>query len=398
MRVYRRDFAGPTRGVRPTPQGGLCVEAAVARTGVLEYSDGTRTWREYRPEEEVFAADSLATLRGATVTNEHPEKLVTPDTFTAVSRGHADGAVRKDGNLVVTDLMVQDAELCRLVLAGERREVSCGYTCEVEHVPGVTPEGERYDAIQRRIRHNHVALLAPGEGRSGPEVSLRMDGAAVHVRRIDAAKGQSMKRTIKIRGVEYRLDGDDKAIDEKKIADAQDAIDGVEKKCDADGAELAAVKDALMKALQTVAGLEAKMAAASAATPAPVTEDMVPEDVQDAIIAKRGTLRADAAKVLGAEVKLDGLKADEIRKRVVAKALPNVKLDGLSADTLRGMYEAVVAGAATRNDALAAARGPLGNEGGTTRADADDATPAGLARRTENAWKGAPTFTVNGSR
>jgi len=396
--VYRRDFAGPTRGVRPTPQGGLCVEAAVARTGVLEYSDGTRTWREYRPEEEVFAADSLATLRGATVTNEHPEKLVTPDTFTAVSRGHADGAVRKDGNLVVTDLMVQDAELCRLVLAGERREVSCGYTCEVEHVPGVTPEGERYDAIQRRIRHNHVALLAPGEGRSGPEVSLRMDGAAVHVRRIDAAKGQSMKRTIKIRGVEYRLDGDDKAIDEKKIADAQDAIDGVEKKCDADGAELAAVKDALMKALQTVAGLEAKMAAASAATPAPVTEDMVPEDVQDAIIAKRGTLRADAAKVLGAEVKLDGLKADEIRKRVVAKALPNVKLDGLSADTLRGMYEAVVAGAATRNDALAAARGPLGNEGGTTRADADDATPEGLARRTADAWKSKPTMTVNGSR
>lgn len=400
MRVYRRDFAGPTRGVRPTPQGGLCVEAAVARTGVLEYSDGQRTWREYRPAEEVFAEDSLATLRGATVTNDHPEKLVTPDTFAAVSRGHAQDGIRRDGNLVVADLMVQDAELCRLVQAGERREVSCGYTCEVEHVPGVTPDGEKYDAIQRRIRHNHVALLAPGEGRSGPEVSLRMDGAAVQVRRIDAAKGLSMKKTIKVRGQEFRLDADDKdgQVDEKKVAMAQDAVDDVVKKADADGAELAAVKDALMGALQKVAALEAKQAAASAATPPAVTEEMVPEDVQDSILAKRGALVTQARAVLGAEVKLDGLKADEIRRQVVAKAHPEMKLDGLSADTLRGMYEVVVASASTRNDALGAARAPLGAEDPTTRKDAADATPAGLARRTENAWKGAPTMTVNGSR
>lgn len=398
MRVYRRDFAGPTRGVRSTPQGGLCVEAAVARTGVLDYSDGTRSWREYRPEEEVFAADSLATLRGAVVTDEHPAALVTPETFASVARGNALGDPRRDGGLVVADLMVQDADLCRKVLAGERREVSCGYTCEVEQTPGVTPEGERYDAIQRRIRHNHVALLAPGEGRSGPEVSLRMDGAATEVRRIDAAKGLSMKRTIKIRGVEFRLDDDDKALDEKKIAIAQDAIDGAEKKADADGAELAAVKDALMGALQKVAALEAKQAAATAAQPAPVTEDMVPEDVQDAIIARRGTLRADAAKVLGTEAKLDGLKADEIRKAVVAKAHPEMKLDGLSADTLRGMYEVVIASAAQRNDALGAARAPLAPPTKGERTDADDATPAGLARRTADAWKSKPTMTVNGSR
>ena len=154
------------------------MEAAVARTGVLEYSDGDRTWREYRPAEEVFAEDSVATLRGAVVTDDHPEKLVTPENFKAVTCGNAEGAPRRDGSLVVVDLMVQDAALCELVKAGSRKEVSCGYTCEVEHSPGVTPEGEKYDAIQRRIRHNHIALLPPGEGRSGPEVSLRLDGAA----------------------------------------------------------------------------------------------------------------------------------------------------------------------------------------------------------------------------
>lgn len=373
------------------------MEAAVARTGVLEYSDGARTWREYRPAEEVFAEDSVATLRGAVVTDDHPEKLVTPENFKAVTCGNAEGAPRRDGSLVVVDLMVQDAALCELVKAGSRKEVSCGYTCEVEHSPGVTPEGEKYDAIQRRIRHNHIALLPPGEGRSGPEVSLRMDGAAVEVRR-DIAAGDAMKRTIKVKGVEYRLDGEDKKLDEEKLAMAQGAIDTVEKKADADAGELASVKDVLMKALQSVAALEAKMAASAAATPAPVTEDMVPEEVQDSIISKRGALRADAAKVLGADVKLDGLKADEIRRQVVAKAHPTLKLDGLSADTLRGMYEVVIASAATRNDALDNARAPLGRDNAATRTDAADATPEGLARRTSEAWKSKPTFTVNGSR
>lgn len=361
----------------------------MARTGVLEYSDGQRSWREYRPAEEVFAEDSLATLRGATVTDKHPPKLVTPETYAAVSRGHADGAARRDGALLVTDLLVQDAELCRLVTAGERREVSCGYTCEVEHTPGVTPEGEHYDAIQRRIRHNHVALLPPGEGRSGPEVSLRLDGAAFEVSAgTPAAKGNPMKK-IKIKGREIKLDA---AEDE---AAAQGAVDEVQKKADADGAELAAVKAALMDALQKVAALEAKMAA----VPPAVTEDMVPEEVQDAIATKRGVLLASARKVLGAEVKLDGLKAGEIHRQVVAKAHPTMKLDGLSADTIRGMYEVVVASASERNDALGAARAPLGANASTRTDAADDATPAGLARRTSEAWKTSePTYSANGSR
>lgn len=355
----------------------------MSRTGVLEYSDGQRTWREYRPAEEVFAEDSLATLRGAVLTDLHPPKLVTPETYASVARGHADGTARRDGDLLVTDLMVQEAGLCRAVEAGDRRELSCGYTCEVERTPGVTPEGEKYDAVQRRIRHNHIALLPPGEGRSGPEVALRMDGAAVEVRRVDAAKGSSMKK-IKVRGREIKLDA---AEDE---AAAQGAVDAVEKKADADATELAALKALFEDAMKRLAALEGK--------PAAVTEDMVPEEVQDSIASKRGALLTSARKVLGAEVKLDGLKADEIRRKVVTHAHPTMKLDGLSADTVRGMYEIVVAAAAERNDALDAARSPLGHQPPSTRTDADDATPAGLSRRTSEAWRTSkPTFTVRGS-
>ena len=391
-RVRRTDYAGLTRGVRPTPQGGLCVEAAVARSGVLPYSDGTRSWLEYRPPEEVFAADSLASLRGAPVTNEHPSGLVTPETFTAVARGHAADDVRRDADFVVVDLLVQDAALVALVTSGERREVSCGYTCEVDPTPGVTPEGERYDAVQRLIRHNHVALLAPGEGRSGPDVSLRMDGAAVDVRR-DAA-GESMK-TIKLKGGrEIKLDAAEDA------TAAQGAVDEIQKKADEGGETIAAcdaAQTALTDAMTQIAVLSGKLKAAEAAKEAPpaVTEDMVPDEVLDAALSKRVALLEDARKVLGAEVKLDGLKPAEIRAKVIGQAFPSVKLDGLSADRIQGLYDAALLGAAERNDGLANAHRAAAGPESTTRTDAaDEASPRGLARRTQDAWKRPATLST----
>src|SRR5690606_25874157 len=66
-------------------------------------------------------------------------------------------------------------QLLAAVERKDRREVSCGYRCLVDETPGVTPEGERYDRVQRRIRYNHVAIVP--EGRAGEAVALRMDAA-----------------------------------------------------------------------------------------------------------------------------------------------------------------------------------------------------------------------------
>jgi hypothetical protein len=395
--ALRLDTAAPLRRVVETPQGGLRVEAAVARAGVLRYRDTAgQEWAELVPAEELGAEPSLATLRGATVTDLHPPGLVTADTYRDVAVGHVHDDARVEGGYLVATLTVNDAAECARIRSGERKDTSAGYVCDLDETPGVTAEGESYQRVQRNRRYNHVGLGPEGWGRAGSDVGLRLDGGAVAVR-VDPAEDSRMKRTIKIKGVEYRLDGEDKKLDEEKLAMAQGAVDTVEKKADADGAELSAVKDALMKALQTVAGLEAKMAAATAAQPAPVTEDMVPEEVQDSIAIKRGALRESAAKVLGADVKLDGLKADEIRRRVVAKALPTVKLDGLSADTVLGMYEAVTAGA-VRNDALgaanAAANGRDPQNPAAVKTDGDDDMGAKLRARTHTASR-AP-LTVNG--
>lgn len=380
-RVHRTDFAGPARGIVKTPQGGVRVEAAVTRTGVLRYRDDTgREWGEYRPPEEVFAPASLATLRAAPVTDLHPTKLVRADSWSELAKGHADGEPRRDGHLVVTDLVVQAAPLVALVESGDRREVSSGYECDVDPTPGVSPEGERYDAVQRAIRYNHIALGPVGWGRAGAEVSLRMDGAAVEVPRVGTGE-HAVKRTIKIKGREYRLDGDTPEENKKMLDEAQAAVEEVEKKDGPDtDAKLEGLQTALTDALSQLAMARAEIAAAKA-TAAPPAAEEPSEEVLDAALAQREALRADAATVLGKDYDFKGKKPAEIKAAVISKLIPSVKLDGLSADAVDGMFRGAVAGAQahTRNDALGAA-----NAAANARTDAgeDDDLSARLRKRT----------------
>jgi uncharacterized protein len=155
------------------PNGWLRVPAVVGKAEcVLEYTraDGS-TFREYRPAEHVFDAKSLASGELAPVTNDHPPVNLDGTNTRRYQRGSS-GPARRDGNLVIRDLLITDAELVEDMLSG-KVEVSPGYQVESVPTPGVTPGGERYDAIQTQIVINHHAIVDCG--RQGPDVSVRMD-------------------------------------------------------------------------------------------------------------------------------------------------------------------------------------------------------------------------------
>lgn len=200
-----------------TPGGGFRIPAAVGRTGVLVYrkADGSE-WREYRPPEEAFAADSLASLRAATVTDLHPTREVTPETYRAVVRGHVGDEAKADDEHIVAPLYIQDAELIRGIEAGERREVSAGYHVDLDLTPGTAPSGEHYDAVQRNIRYNHIAVGPVGWGRAGSSVALRLDANLDTIMDLPAPAGSGKERTrMKIT---LRVDGVDREIDVEEPA------------------------------------------------------------------------------------------------------------------------------------------------------------------------------------
>lgn len=91
------------------------------RTGIQDYlgyevdpdnAHGLRdksTVKVYRPESEVFKADSLATFAAAPVTVDHPSTPVTADNWRALGVGEINGDVVRDGQRVRVPIIVRDA-------------------------------------------------------------------------------------------------------------------------------------------------------------------------------------------------------------------------------------------------------------------------------------------------
>ena len=151
------------------------VDGRLTRTGVLPYhlADGS-VIRELRLPEEVFKADSMATLVGAPVTELHGGGFITPRNVREHSVGHV-SSTKRDGKFLSGSVQVQDEATIAKVTRRELVELSPGYRCKMDASSG-TYEGEPYDVIQRSIEYNHLAMGPKDWGRSGNEVALRLDG------------------------------------------------------------------------------------------------------------------------------------------------------------------------------------------------------------------------------
>ena len=373
-RVNRLDLSRvDASGVVETASGGLRIPARVTRTGVLEYHDTEgNTWGEFRPADEVFAEDSLSTLKSAPVTQGHPGSLVTPDTWKRLAVGNAGDDVRRDGEFVAVSVCVQDGATLELVRAKELVELSCGYSCDLDETPG-TFEGKPYTRIQRSIRYNHVALGPEGWGRAGSDVRLHLDSktalseplsdSATTV--VDSHHNSNGKNTMKT-AQSTRKDGEAPPVESmKKDAEAMEKpMEGADVKKDADMAKAQATIEALTAALadmaKQIAELKAELDKAQTEETAEgeVTEEMVPPAVQDSIASKRLALLDTARAVMGADADLAGKGSAEIKRAVVSKTFPSVKLDAKSsAETVETLFIAATeqhraaAEAANRADA-----------------------------------------------
>lgn len=331
--AYRKD-SGSIGEVTRTPQGGLRVPAYLTRTGVFTYYQDGNPIREYRSPEEVFRADSLATLQDAPVTDLHPPVLVNPDNFQEYNRGNVQhGSIKQDGDRVEAALVIQEGVLIGAVERRDRKEVSCGYECDIDNTPGVTPTGERFDRKQINIRYNHVAIVP--HGRAGSSVALRLDSDGNQTE--DTQEKKAMK-TIKIDGVDYPL-----GTPAEQEA-AVNAFNRWAKRADGVEADLAtARKDADTQrgradaAEGRVKTLEADLATAN--DPARM----------DKLVKDRQALIRDAQTILGADFKADGLSTKEIMIKALAKADNTIRTDSVSEDYLQGAFRGLVKRADAEN-------------------------------------------------
>jgi len=321
---------------KKTSQGFLRAPARVTRTGVLTYhrADGTVV-RELRRPDSVFAADSLATLADAPVTDLHPRDMLSPANAKQLAVGHVSGAsARADaGRFVEAQLVITDAAMIAAIEAGNRSEVSCGYTCDLLHGAG-TFNGEHYDAEQKNIVYNHVGIGPRNWGRAGAEVALRLDsktpddfalgeGAARAVL-TDEPKRDSMDLvTVRIDGIEAQVSPTtaqilQRTLDTRDAAvrDAASKLTDLQKRFDAQQAELDATKTQL----------------AQAADPKRF----------DTALRERLELLDRARPVLGRDFKLDAKTPREIKEAALEKMKAGGKLSERSDSYVDALFDLTV--------------------------------------------------------
>lgn len=192
--AFRVDI-GTLQPAKRLPDGSLRVDAYLTRTGVFEYRnpDGS-VRREYRDAADVFDEASLDSFELVPVTDDHPSEMVTAETAPHLRKGTVLGRPRRDGDHVLATLHITDPALISRMDRG-KREVSCGYQCEIEETPGVSPAGERYDVRQRLIRGNHTAIVSMA--RAGRTARVHMDAAVMVTDGEHSLSGDIMDEALK---------------------------------------------------------------------------------------------------------------------------------------------------------------------------------------------------------
>lgn len=397
----------------------LLCDATFARDGVLKYvrPDGTERIELRLPEENQKALTSFGL---APLTIEHPPVLLNEDNAESYRKGVSLQNVQYGkGGFVQGTIALMDSEAVRYATQAGGAEISAGYTCDLEEKPGVW-KGQNYDAIQRNIRVNHIALTK--KGRAGPDVCLHLDSADADIAyqiypstltprmatlRIDAAEYEVPETIAPILGAKLkRLDALEIEVQEssEKLETLEDQVDEITDERDrergrADATEICLTnaeiildslgyrRDASGDYIRT--DMKGKKHHHTKEEDDEVEEmemaegdegDDIPAFMEKKIKTKKtkkmdaAEVRTDAKALMVALKEADGLVPNfsethfdsvdtvaDVRRLVVAELRPNLKnrLDSMSEGTIDGIYDFLIEEGGSREDARSSYRGEL---------------------------------------
>ena len=336
LRYDAGEFSKPVR----TPNGYLRCDARITKVGVFSYRqpDGT-VQRELRLPGEVFRGDAMSSFEDVPLTNNHPrEKLTSKNTRKWQSGSWSQ--VKRDDIYLAARALITDETAIKDAEAG-KTQLSCGYTCDLDVEPGITrgiegvPDGLAYDAIQRNIVGNHVAMVR--KGRAGADATLRLDAEdAVMVDETSKPTGRRPgpvggTKTMKIDGIDFEM-GDQ----------AAQAVNKMTERLDAKDKAIVEARVALAKAEARADKAEEDLKAEKKAH----ADDASEEKVQE-LVRARVALETTAGAVLKEDgLDLSTLSEAEIRRAVVLKVSPDAKqkLDEADASYLQARFDATIEG------------------------------------------------------
>lgn len=174
-----------------TDEGYLIDHPIVTSTGIFEYTkpDGS-VRRELRLPEEVFKPESLSSYKGKPIIITHNAGYVDKDNVDNETIGTILSDGYQDGDNVRAEIIIHDTDAMK---KSGLRELSLGYNLNLDETPGVW-NGQPYDAVQRDIVINHLALV--GEARAGEQARLNVDGKDEVTLKGEKSMGDEDKKAV----------------------------------------------------------------------------------------------------------------------------------------------------------------------------------------------------------
>lgn len=369
-----------------TADGYMKAMPRIARTGIQEYLgvecgrpelDHIRVWR---PETSVFHNDAMHSYSHLPITIDHPRSMVTPDSWRKHAVGETGDDVVRDGGSVRVPMMLRDAKAIAMVKDG-KRQLSVGYACDLEWSDGITPEGEKYDAIQRNIRGNHLAIVT--EGRGGPTLTIGDSNMDL--------------KTVIIDGLPCQMSDKDAAIVQRTIQNLTDQFEKFKKKSDDDEEENSKKCDSLSKDIAKL-NEDMKVKDALILTVQQQLKDATDPAKLDAQLAVRDIVRGKAMAIMGPTFNVDGRKIEDVMRDVVtAKSGVGDAAKAWGDPEVRAVFDHLTSGlqAQPRDPIRDASRAFAGPGPAFNGQSVRDAAYNEMVTDMQNAWKTKPAVAVS---
>lgn len=319
-------------GTRRTGDGYLIAEARAVRTGIQLYAGhevgkpDVATVRVYRAADQVFAQDSLQSFSHAPITIDHPDQEVTADNWKELSVGEVSTAAKQDGQWVMLPLILKDAAAITAMVSG-KRELSAGYVCELDWTPGMTADGEAYDAQQRSIKINHLALV--DRARAGSQARIGDAGnwgaAPISTTDKEIVTMSDALRTVVVDGLSVQTTDQGAQAITKLLKDLETSATKLAT-LTSDHSSVIAKKD------EEIGTLKADLKKAQDAAPKPADLDK--------LVADRAAL-VSTIHAIDSKIEVSGKSDADLRKAAVTAKLGDDMVKDASDAEIAGMFKAI---------------------------------------------------------
>jgi hypothetical protein len=385
--------------------GYLVARPRVARTGIQLYR-GSEVGkpqmdivRVYRPDSEVFDKASLQTYAFKPLTNDHPPEKVTADNHGKYGVGVAANDITRDGIYVRVGTVWQDGPTIKGIQDG-KVELSVGYSTDLKWESGVTPQGEAYDAIQTKIRINHIANVKAARGGDKLRVGDNAqppsaDGTTQETNDMSNVNGAPAPTIALVQmdvdGIPCQMTDVSAAAIKRRLKTLESEADDLRTQLKAQKEEGAAKASKDAETITKLTGDVASKDAEIVTLKKQVEDGKLTSDKLDAMVKDRAEMVGKAKAILGDKLVVDGKSDADIRKQVVDAKLGDAA-KGWDEAQIKTSFDTLAAGVQA-NGSQSVADAFSGNGGGhrpgyNGQVQTKDAAYGSYDKRLAEAWKG----------